>query len=171
VSRDAMKALLGAVGAPASGDKNGRGGLADFLGDVTVRKLRHWKWMDRGVFRDLDNACFPVDESFKNDDTYHWWVVFIGKTPVAYAGMAVEKSKGKQIVSVKFTRCGVLPDYRGHGFQRRLIAARISWCRRRGVKEIKTYCALHNTQSKANLITHGFSCRRGSEWFTFRKVL
>lgn len=137
---------------------------------VSVRKLRHWKEADAGWFRDLDNQCFPKDTSFYNTEDYHWWVVYEGDNPVAYAGAMVKSRTGddKQIVRVDFTRCGVLPGHRGRGYQTRLIRARIAWCRRVKARRIETYTSLDNTQSRNNLLAAGFRSRRRGCWFRYR---
>lgn len=144
--------------------------LASALGGVRIKKLRKWKDADAGWMRELDNACFPTDTSFYNDEDYHWWVVYIDKVPVAYAAARVHSRSGddKRIVCIKFSRCGVLPEYRGHGFQRALIAARVSWAKRVRASRIETYTSLDNQHSKNNLIAEGFRYRRRGQWFRYR---
>lgn len=149
-------------------------------GDLVVRKLRRWKQADAGWFRDMDNVCFPEDTSFHNDDDYHWWVAYRSDgVPVAYAGMRVQAWRddptpgaGREIVRVKFTRCGVLPGHRGLGLQRKLIRARLEWCRRRAVSSgahitVDTYTSVDNEHSQRNLEACGF-VRRASRDKTFR---
>ena len=140
---------------------------------ITIRKLGHWKQMDQGIFRDLDNACFPADSSFDNTEDYHWWVLCVGTQPVAYAGMKVAAWNGdaSKVVRVQFTRCGVLPEYRGQGFQMRLIKRRLTWCRRAGVRRVETYTTLDNPQSRKHLLAAGFKSRKQGEFFRYRMDL
>lgn len=154
------------------GRSSGRAGLADFLGDPKVKKLRHWKQADAGWLRDMDNECFPKDKSFFNDENYHWWTVDDGGI-CAYAGLRIEKKGGRKIAHL--TRCGVLPGCRGLGFQRRLIHARLKWCRQKGIQVVRTYTSgpKHpggpNPRSTANLKETGFRSRTSADgkWITF----
>lgn len=120
-----------------------------------ISKLRFWKHADGGMIRDLDIQCFPApDVSFSNGPNYHWWVLDNGQGFVAFAGVYV----GANGVA-RFTRAGTLPAFRGRGYQKALIRARIQWCRRRGIKTIKTYTSLDNKISAANLKSFGFKGR------------
>jgi GNAT superfamily N-acetyltransferase len=145
-----------------------------------ARKLRRWKQADSGPLREMDAACFPTDTSFWNDDRYHWWR--IGNK--AYAGLRIEKEKVRsekrgedpKIIEVeiaRFTRCGVMPDARGQGLQKVLIQARLVWCKRRGIKVVKTYTSTDNHASAASLVACGFRKRksRDGKWFYFQKEL
>ncbi|MCC6425630.1 MAG: GNAT family N-acetyltransferase [Phycisphaerales bacterium] len=140
---------------------------------TTIQKLARWKQADEGWFRDLDNACFPKDSSFLNDEDYRWWVLYEGRTPVAYAGLKVVAWNGDQsrIKRVKFTRCGVLPEHRGKGYQQRLIRRRLAWCRRAGVSRVETYTSLDNAVSGSNLLRAGFTRRKKGDWYTYRLEL
>lgn len=134
---------------------------------LSTKKLAHWKHADQGWVRDLDNACFPSpDLSFENNDEYHWWVVFSGREAVGYAAVRVRKGRMSE-----FTRCGVLPEHRGKGIQRLLIKARLTWCKRRGIKKVRTYAAPENQHSNANLIAAGFRARRTKTWVYFTKEI
>lgn len=62
------------------------------------------------------------------------------------------------------TRCVVLPEYRGQGLQRRMIAARCAWARARGCAEVWTYTAAWNTHSANNLIRAGFALWVPEHW-------
>lgn len=130
---------------------------------MKVQKLRRWKEADSGPLRDMDAVCFPTDTSFWNDERYHWWR--IGN--LAYAGLRVEKGVAH------FTRAGVMPDARGQGLQKLLIKARLAWCKRRGIKTVKTYTSFDNTASIASLKACGFRGRKSNDgkWIRFTKEL
>lgn len=136
---------------------------------MSIRKLRHWKQADAGWFREMDNICFPTDISFYNTQNYHWWVIRDGNKPVAYAALRVEKKGDHRIAH--FTRCGVLPEARGRGYQAKLIQARLSWCRRQNIRLVKTYTSHDNVKSANNLRAAGFRSRRTKGWLKFRKEL
>lgn len=55
-----------------------------------------------------------------------------------------------------FTRCGVLPEARRNGLQRRLIRARLKWAKRHGCAGAYTYTLPANVGSANNLIATGF---------------
>ena len=124
----------------------------------------------------MDSICFPSPcKSFDNDPTYHWWVAYSDGKPIGYAGLYIQ-TKG---LEAHFERCGVLPMARGNGVQRRLIKARLSWCRRSGIKVVQTYtsgpgnkCGV-NYPSVANLKACGFKARqsRGGGWIRFKMRL
>lgn len=130
---------------------------------MKAQKLRRWKQADSGPLRDMDAVCFPTDTSFWNDERYHWWIV----GNAAYAGLRIEKDVAH------FTRAGVMPDYRGQGLQKVLIKARLAWCKRRGIKTVKTYTSFDNTASIASLKACGFIGRksRDGKWIRFTKEL
>lgn len=130
---------------------------------MKVQKLRRWKQADSGPLRDMDAVCFPTDTSFWNDERYHWWRI----DGMAYAGLRVEGT------TAHFTRAGVMPDYRGQGLQKLLIKARLAWCKRRGIKVVKTYTSHDNTASIASLKACGFRGRKSNDgkWIRFTKEL
>lgn len=130
-----------------------------------VQKLRRWKQADSGPLRDMDAACFPTDTSFWNDERYHWWRI----GDVAYAGLRVDKKTN----TAHFTRAGVMPEARGQGLQKVLIKARLTWCKRAGVRTVKTYTSIDNHASIASLKACGFSARRSKDgkWIRFTKEL
>ena len=147
---------------------------------MKVQKLRRWKQADSGPLRDMDAVCFPTDTSFWNDERYHWWVI----GDVAYAGLRIDKEKVRtekrgeepRTVTVEiahFTRAGVVPEARGQGLQKLLIKARLAWCKRRGIKTVKTYTSSDNTASIASLKACGFIGRksRDGKWIRFTKEL
>lgn len=130
---------------------------------MKVQKLRRWKQADSGPLRDMDAVCFPTDTSFWNDERYHWWR--IGNA--AYAGLRVENG------IAHFTRAGVMPEYRGQGLQKVLIKARLAWCKRKGIKTVKTYTSADNAASAASLVACGFRSRKSNDgkWIRFTKEL
>ena len=144
------------------------------------KKLRRWKQADSGPLRDMDAVCFPTDTSFWNDERYHWWRI----GDEAYAGLRIEKEKVrverrgekpeiKEVEIARFTRAGVMPEARGKGLQKVLIQARLTWCKRRGIKVVKTYTSIDNHASRASLLACGFQSRksRDGKWYRYTKDL
>lgn len=139
--------------------------------DVKVRKLRHWKHADFGPLRVMDARCFPHDTSFWNDEWCHWWVASVenykmvnSRTDVAYAGIKID---GRGVAHIM--RCGVLPEFRGRGLQRLVIASCVRWCYGKGVNVIKTYTSHDNARSIHTFKRCGFRSRRtrDGEWIGF----
>lgn len=122
---------------------------------MRIRKLRSWRHADREPFRLLDRRCFPTDEPFLNGRQYSWWVLWSDRgEPLGYAGLYVRGDEAH------FSRCGIVPSARGFGLQRRLLRARVSWCRRRNLRVCRTYTCIDNWPSRKNLEHEGFVPRR-----------
>ena len=100
----------------------------------------------------LDAVCFPGDEPvFTGGDRVWWWAEREDGCHVAYAGVSPLRDQGLAY----FCRAGVVPQYRGHGLQRRLLRARIAWCRKNKLEPI-TDCTADNVASINNLVAVGF---------------
>jgi RimJ/RimL family protein N-acetyltransferase len=139
---------------------------------VVVRKLRHWKLADAPALREADNICFPSEPSFRNDESYRWWVAGDKDTTalMGYASLRVvgrTLDNGSKFQTAHFARCGVLPRFRGMGLQTRLISARVAWCKRSGINRIETYTHIDNAHSIANLHKSGFEAKDEGEYRIF----
>ena len=70
----------------------------------------------------LQKKCLPYDRVYPTDSG-HWWVVYTQTgIPVGFAGMRRSYQWGD---AGYLCRAGVLPEYQGHGLQKRLIDVRI----------------------------------------------
>jgi GNAT superfamily N-acetyltransferase len=102
----------------------------------------------------LDETCFPFDLRPTLENSL-WWVVWLGKEPVGYAGLRpcqYHENKGLGFLS----RAGVLAQHRGRGLQRRLIRAREAEAKALALTEIVTYVAAWNAPSINSLIGCGY---------------
>lgn len=125
-------------------------------------KLRHWKHADAAWFRKMDAKCFPIDKPFTNGPAYHWWIADNERNwTIGFAGLYIDAQN-----VAHFCRAGIVPHGRHHGYHRNLIRARIKWCRRTGIKKIKTYARTDNYQSVSNLLECGFRGRKHSDGYT-----
>lgn len=80
-----------------------------------------------------------------------WFGVFRGWRLVAYAGLDVDAGY------VEFVACGVDPAFRGRGYQRALIQARLRYARRYlPGRPIRTHTSDDNKHSQSNLRACGF---------------
>lgn len=105
------------------------------------------------LIRTLDRQVFD----YTKDDPvviegHLWWVIYDGKTPIAYAG--AKYLPHEKVVYL--SRAGVLDGYRGKHLQRRLIRARVRWARKIGATQAITYTVVTNPASSNNLIKCGF---------------
>lgn len=113
--------------------------------------LRIRQTYNEKLIQELDKQVFPDDDPVTTEG-HLWWVIYDGKTPVAYAG-------AKYIVAetvVYLSRAGVLESHRGKHLQRRLIRARVRWARKIGATQAITYTFVDNPASSNNLIKCGF---------------
>lgn len=101
----------------------------------------------------LDRICFPVDEPPAIAGA-EWLIGRDGETPAAYCGWKTVEHDG---VAVGFHyRGGVLPGYRGHGLQRRMLRLREAAMRERGLTAAVTYTDADGAASMRNLIAEGY---------------
>ena len=98
---------------------------------------------------ELDKICFPgCANEFK--DNRDWWVIEDKGTIVAYCGsLYFDKF-------CMFNRAWVNRNYRGQGWQRRMIKKRIEQARQNKCKKVITYTLINNQVSSNNLIKMGF---------------
>lgn len=80
----------------------------------------------------------PVDPVIDPEEGY-WWLVYEGKNPVAFAGMTTMQSWPK---AGYIARVGVLPECRGKGLQKKLLAVCERMAKRLGWRHLisTTYC-------------------------------
>jgi len=103
-------------------------------------------------------AINPVQEILNSADGLpildiedrEWWVAYYEGESIAVAAMRVIDDMAW------FSTCGVLPDYRGHGLQKKLIKKRLDYAKKLGVKEVYTYTVNGNHASANSLISCGF---------------
>jgi GNAT superfamily N-acetyltransferase len=80
----------------------------------------------------LQLETFPGDPMVE-PDVGHWWIAYSGCVPVAFVGMTDVESWPK---TGYVSRVGVLPDYRGNGLQKRLLAVCERKARAIGLKRV-----------------------------------
>jgi len=88
----------------------------------TIRQIDIRKPEDCTVVTYLQFKCLPGDTPMEVAHG-HWWIAYTeeGK-PIGFAGL----TRSAQWSNAGYMcRAGVLPDYQGHGLQKRLIQARI----------------------------------------------
>lgn len=99
----------------------------------------------------LQAQIFPSDEA-ADIARGHWWIVWDGDVPAAFAAMRPVSNWPETIY---LERCGVLANYRGQGLQQRLLRRREAYARRLGAERLIT-TTYRNPKSANNLIARGF---------------
>lgn len=121
-----------------------------------------------GVLKALHRQTFDPQEAPMGDfsDGY-WWIVYLGKEPVAFAGVCqafYHSNVGY------FSRVGVLKKHRGRGLQRRLMRCLEAKARRVGWSQIITDTRF-NEHSANNLIAAGYRLYTPPEPWGIRETL
>ncbi len=127
-------------------------------------KPREWAGLT-----DLDQKCFPYDSSDDLRPDRLWWVAVTsasGKV-VGYAGAYLWRPD----FALVLCRAGVAWRHRGHGLQRRLIAARVQQAKREGMREVWTYTSHANIASNNSLIATGFTLWHPEHWGGTKRVM
>lgn len=104
------------------------------------------------ILTELHSLCFGGEAPQAEYDHGHWWLAFDGKEPVAFAGLTPSQL-GFNCGYLK--RCGILPEHRGQGLQRRLIRVREARAKKNGWGRIVTDCT-DNPHSANNLFKAGY---------------
>ncbi|MCA0324030.1 MAG: GNAT family N-acetyltransferase [Proteobacteria bacterium] len=123
----------------------------------TLRAARIDSELDVERLKRLQLEVFPSDLCIDPEGTDHdtlWWLVLDGRRAVAFAALTVTKPLDE--LTADLIRCGVVEGYRGLGFQRRLISARIKKAWELGLTRINTYTSDRNHVSMSNLVGCGF---------------
>jgi GNAT superfamily N-acetyltransferase len=105
---------------------------------------------DEMLVRALHTICLPGDPFSKG---CQYWVAWEGEMPVAFC--SVKKLRSEPGV-VFLNRSGVVPSARGSNLQRRMLNARVKWCRVNGIQSVITYAIYDNWPSIVNLLRSGF---------------
>jgi GNAT superfamily N-acetyltransferase len=95
------------------------------------------------------------DPSFRFVPQHKIFVVFVGEEIVAYA--VANNPYGYWV----FRNCVVDRKYRGNGFQRLLIEARIDYIKERGGDKVSVGIDPKNTKSLNNMLSYGFKFAKG----------
>lgn len=114
-----------------------------------IRRVRCPK--NSETLSELDKKIFPDCSGFAEPRSA-WWLVYNedGKA-IGFAGVSILHAERAFLC-----RCGLLPEARGYGLQKRLIRLRESYCRKRDIKTIVTYVSRDNVRSANNLIKEGY---------------
>lgn len=100
-------------------------------------------------------------------DSGHWWLAYLDKEPVAFAGMM----PSKQYHGVGyFKRAGVDPAHRGNGLQIRLMRVRINKARKLGYSHLVSECT-DTAYSANNFIKAGFKVYHPAKPWAFKNSI
>lgn len=101
---------------------------------------------------EMMETCFPGEPLLSVDHTSDWWLAYVDDEIAGYASLT--RSRTREYAGY-LSHCGVLPAFRGQGFQRKLIRARIGQAKRYGWDTVVTDTT-DNPFSANNLIVCGF---------------
>lgn len=104
------------------------------------------------ILAELHGVCFDGEAPQADYDVGYWWMAYHDREPIAFAGITPSQL-GFNCGYLK--RCGILPDYRGQGLQKRLIRVREAKAKRLGWSRIVTDCT-NNPASANNLFRAGY---------------
>ena len=88
-----------------------------------------------------EQACPPEEEWDAHDSTSRHLLGWVGDTPVATARWRTVPVAGR--LGAKLERFAVLPDYRGHGYGRRLVSETIADARQAGFRRFVLHAQAH----------------------------
>jgi len=83
----------------------------------------------------------------------YWWIVYASGEPAAFAGL---RPSSRWADTGYLCMAGVLPEFRGHGLQKRLIRLRLAQSRANGWHTAITETLHDNPASQRSLIECGF---------------
>jgi len=116
-----------------------------------IRQLNIRVSENRTVLMYLQSKCLPADKPMAVDSG-HWWIAYCEDKPVGFAALC----RSAQWINAGYMcRAGVLPDYQGHGLQKRFIQARIKKARTLNWEWLVTDTT-QNPASSNSLISMGF---------------
>jgi GNAT superfamily N-acetyltransferase len=124
---------------------------------VIIRKVDVSDVLVRQAIAELIKECFSAVETEWAGRLHHttgdWWIATCRGKEVGMAGMV----PSYQVRNAGYLHCsGVIPAFRGHGIQRRLIQKRIACARRYGWRQLFTETINSNAASANSLIRCGF---------------
>ena len=107
---------------------------------------------------ELDRILFEGTHPPDNDWRVMWWVAVDEPAPNTekIVGYAAAHLSSQYPNAIYLSRCGVIPEARGKGLQRRLIRARERWGRSVGAEWARTDTSCLNAPSINGLIKAGY---------------
>lgn len=128
-----------------------------YMKSVTVHDSDDGRWL-----RWMDAVCFPEHEPFEFEDT-QWYLLEYDGRYVGYAGWRNINDEVGELC-----RAGIVPEWRGNGFQRHMIKFRERVMKYSGV--LVSICTTYpnNYHSMNNLMACGYQACSKDEWPTVK---
>jgi GNAT superfamily N-acetyltransferase len=99
----------------------------------------------------MDATLFRGDHPIEGWHENAWWIGTEGGVNACYCGIKqLDEDTGYM------TRSGVIREFQGKGYQKRMIRARIKWAKEQKLKFIITDTVIDNPASVNSLISMGF---------------
>lgn len=138
---------------------------------MSLYAIREVDGGDEDVIEDIKHmhSLTLPDDAVPDTSKGRWWIAYINKglTAVAFAGLNASRS---WVNTGYLCRSGVLPAFRGHGLQRRLILVREKAARLNGWP-IMLADTRDNVPSANNLISCGYKLYRPTTPYGFEDTL
>jgi GNAT superfamily N-acetyltransferase len=112
---------------------------------------------------ELQNKCLPYDKAYDTTNGT-WWIATKDGLDIGFAGLICSPWWSDCAYLI---RCGVLPDYRGHGLQKKFIRVRIRQAKTLKMNWIVT-STYDNPASANSLISCGFKMFNPSKPWMFK---
>jgi GNAT superfamily N-acetyltransferase len=106
---------------------------------------------DYQAIAQMDSVLFSDDHPVESWNSHIWWIGYVAGKPVCYCSI---KDEGSGIAYL--SRSGVIPSYRGNGFQKRMIRKREDWCKTNNIVSVISDTAYWNSTSINSLIRCGY---------------
>src|SRR5688572_22940251 len=118
-------------------------------------KFRIQRCKDLVLIDKLKHQCFDKDSLHNDLNSTYWWVAWVTDVasqeprmvPAGFCGVQLW-GNGKAYLSL----AGVLPEFRKHGLQKRMIKIRTKWCKEMSIKHAYSYVMAWNTPSMRSLL-------------------
>lgn len=124
---------------------------------VRIRRMDIARPDVRAELHALIAQCFEASDWQSNrlpkPKTGYCWIAYDGETPCAFALL---QPSVRWVDTGYLGMAGVLPKWRGHGLQKKLIRARIRYARQRGWHTVISDTINTNAPSMRSLIACGF---------------
>jgi len=117
-------------------------------------KIKEVKLTDESLLWLVDVDSKIIQSGEEEWRKHRWWFVYCAGERVGYAGLKIMSGINKGIAFL--SRCGILPEHRGNGLQRKLIRVRLAAAKKALCDYVITYTLRTNLNSANNLIAYGF---------------
>jgi len=118
----------------------------------------------REVIDELQGICLPTCKKY-NPEIGYWWLAKHKDKPIGYLGLTYTKNEAWYLC-----RCGVIPEYRGHGIMKQMVKAMARFAKKYNLFPVYTDTT-DNPASANSLIGCGFKTISPSKQWAFKRSI